>query len=127
MTKALRLRVEEPIRIDTRRLADIMHELGEVAAGSLLSRAVAQLEGDLDQLAAAAQAKDLHRISQSADRLSRDAWQIGMTTLSVVAVHAADCARADDRPAVAAVLARLDRVAAQSLAVIAGAPQKAGG
>lgn len=126
MAKAMRLQVEEPVRIDTRRLAEIMRELGEAATANLISRAVAQVGADLDLLAAAARAGDLRRISVNADRLSRDAWQIGMTTLSVVAVHAADCARGGDGPAVSAVLARLDRVAAQSLEAVTGVPKGEG-
>lgn len=126
MAKAMRLQVEEPVQIDTRRLAEIMRELGEAAARNLISRAVTQVGANLDQLSVAARAGDLRRISVNADRLSRDAWQIGMTTLSVVAVHAADCARGGDGPAVAAVLARLDRVAAQSLEAVTGVPKGAG-
>lgn len=126
MAKAMRLPVEEPVRIDTRRLGDIMHELGEPAARSLISRAVEQLGAEMAALGTAARAGDLHRVSLAADRVSRDAWQIGMTTLSAVAVHTADCARGGDGPAVAAVLARLDRVAAQSLRAIGGAPDATG-
>ncbi len=122
MAKAMRLPVEEPVQIDTRRLGDIMRELGEPAARSLISRAMEQLGAEMADLGSAAQAGDLRRVSLAADRLSREAWQLGMTTLSAVAVHAADCARGGDGPAVAAVLARLDRVAAQSLRAIAGGP-----
>lgn len=122
MAKAMRLAVEEPVQIDTRRLGDIMRELGEPAARSLISRAMEQLRAEMTDLGGAAQAGDLRRVSLAADRLSREAWQLGMVTLSAVAVHAADCARGEDSPAVAAVLARLDRVAAQSLRAIAGGP-----
>lgn len=120
MAKALRLAVGEPVRIDTRRLDDIMRELGEAAARSLISRAAEQLGVDMDSLASAMRDGDLRQVSLAADRLSREAWQIGLTTLSAVAVHAADCARGGDGPAVAAVLARLDRVAAQSLRALRG-------
>lgn len=120
MAKALRLAVGEPVRIDTGRLDDIMRELGEAAAQSLISRAAEQLGVDMDSLAAAMRDGDLRQVSLAADRLSREAWQIGLTTLSAVAVHAADCARGGDGPAVAAVLARLDRVAAQSLRALRG-------
>ena len=123
MEKAMRLAVEEVVQIDTRRLGGIMRDLGEPAARSLISRAIEQLGADMDSLAAAARANDLRQVSLAADRLSRDAWQIGLTTLSAVAVHAADCARGGDGPAVAAVLARLDRVAAQSLHALRGGPE----
>lgn len=120
MAKATRLPVDEVVRIDTQRLGDIIRELGEPAARSMIGLSLEQLSAGLSSLSEAALSGDMVQVERIADRLSRDAWQIGMVTLSAVAVHAADCARRDDRPAVSAVLARLHRVAAQSLREIWG-------
>lgn len=120
MVKATRLPVDEAVQIDTQRLGDIIRELGEPAARSMIGLSLEQLSAGLTKLTDAAVSGDMRRVRQVADGVSRDAWQIGLLTLSAVAVHAADCAQRNNPPAVAAVLARLHRVAAQSLREIWG-------
>lgn len=118
MNKVARLRVEEPVNIDQRRVREIVSELGERAAHGLIGAALEQLALALDRTTAAAEQGDLAQVVAHADRLSRLAWQVGLVTLAGVAVDVGRCAEARDQPGLAATLSRLERIANRSLTEI---------
>lgn len=116
MSSMTPLSIAESVHIDTQRLTDIINDLGTAPARTMISMSLQQVKAGLATLSAAVSKSDRKAISQAADRVSRDAWQVGLVTLSAVAVDVVDCANNDDCAAMAAVLARLERVATQSLA-----------
>lgn len=115
MNTMTQLAIAECVHIDTQRLTDIINDLGAASARTMISMSLQQVKAGLSILNKAVNGGDLDAISKAADRVSRDAWQVGLVTLSAVAVDVTDCATRGDRPALAAVLARLDRVSTQSL------------
>lgn len=115
MSSMTQLAIAECVHIDTQRLTDIINDLGAASARTMISMSLQQVKAGLSTLCKAADSGDLNAIAKAADRVSRDAWQVGLVTLSAVAVDVTDCASRGDRPALTAVLARLDRVSTQSL------------
>ncbi len=118
MLKVAVLSVDEDVRIDQRRLDEIVAELGRRAAHELIGAALEQLAIGLRETLHAAAADDCARVAAHADRLSRLAWQVGLVTLAAVAVDAGQCAERGDRLALQAVLARLERIGNRSLTEI---------
>lgn len=118
MAQITALAVNEPVRVDARRVDDIVNELGEATAQNVISLALEQLAASLQDVDAAIMGNDLPAMVAHADRLSRLAWQIGLTSLAGVAVDLAICAERRDLGALAAVRARLLRVGNRSLTQI---------
>ena len=118
MTRVTALAVDEPVRVDARRVGDIVNELGEAAAQNVIGLALEQLASTLAAIDGAILAGDLTATVAHADRLSRLAWQVGLTSLSGVAVDLGACAERRDLGALAAVRARLMRVGNRSLTQI---------
>ncbi|MBU3031094.1 hypothetical protein [Paracoccus marinaquae] len=118
MAQITALAVSEPVRVDARRVGDIIGELGETAAQNVIGLALEQLAGTLTATDAALEAGDLAQAVAHADRLSRLAWQIGLLSLAGVAMDLGSCAERRDMGALAAVRARLMRVGNRSLTAI---------
>lgn len=118
MAQITALAVSEPVRVDARRVSDIVRELGESAAQNVIGLALEQLAGALTATDAALEAGDLAEAVAHADRLSRLAWQIGLLSLAGVAMDLGSCADRRDAGALAAVRARLMRVGNRSLTAI---------
>lgn len=118
MTAVTALAVDEPVRVDARRVGDIVNELGEVAAQNVIGLALEQLAGVLTAIDASIVGDDFSATVAHADRLSRLAWQVGLVSLSGVAIDLATCAERRDLGALAAVRARLLRVGNRSLTQI---------
>ena len=112
------LAVSEPVRVDTRRMREIVNELGEAAGSELIQIALEQMALAVGALRKAAAAGNGDGVVAQAERLSRLAWQVGLVTLAAVAVDVADCARRRDPVALGATLARVGRVANGSLSRI---------
>lgn len=125
MTKIARLAVAECVTIDMRRLEEIVKELGESTAVHVIGAALEQLALALTDTVAAAEARELTRVVDNADRLSRLAWQVGLVTLAGVAVDVGSCAERRDDDALAATAARLKRIGNQSLTQIWDQPEPA--
>lgn len=118
MAQIMALAVSEPVRVDARRVGDIVSELGETAAQNVIGLALEQLAGALTATDSALEAGDLARAVAHADRLSRLAWQIGLLSLAGVAMDLGSCADRRDLAALPAVRARLMRVGNRSLTAI---------
>lgn len=118
MAQITALAVSEPVRVDARRVGDIVRELGESAAQNVIGLALEQLAGALTATDQALEAGDLAQAVGHADRLSRLAWQIGLLSLAGVAMDLGACAERGETGALAAVRARLMRVGNRSLTAI---------
>lgn len=112
------LTMTEKVQIDSRRLAEIVDELGETAAHDVLTLALEQLARGLQELRAAAAQGDAAALAMRAETVARLAWQLGMTSLAGVAVDVAVCAERGDDIGLAATLGRLLRIGNRSLTEI---------
>ena len=112
------LAIQEPVRVDARRLGEIVDELGETAAQSIIGAALEQLATALSSTRDSAMAGDMATLSERAEMLSRLAWQVGLPTLAAVAVDVLGCAERRDPTSLAATLARLMRIGNRSLTEI---------
>jgi len=112
------LTMTEKVQIDSRRLAEIVDELGETAAHDVLTLALEQLARGLQDLRAAAAQGDAAALAMRAEMLARLAWQLGMISLAGVAVDVAVCAERRDDIGLAATLGRLLRIGNRSLTEI---------
>ena len=118
MTQVTALAVDEPVRVDARRVSDIVNELGETAAETVIGMALEQLAAALSAIDRALVRGDLADTVLHADKLSRLAWQIGLSSLAGVAIDLGRCAEGQDLTSLAAVRARLMRVGNRSLTQI---------
>ena len=118
MAQIMALAVSEPVRVDARRVGDIVTELGETAAQNVIGLALEQLAGTLTAADRAVSAEDLPEIARQSDLLARLAWQIGLLSLAGVAMDLGGCAERRDPIALPAVHARLMRVGNRSLTAI---------
>lgn len=117
------LPLDERVHIDGAFLVEVMVQMGPVAARELITDALGAIAVELKAVAEAMATLDsgLDRASALAhavlacDRLSRTAWEMGLVTLSGVAVDAGLCAEHGDLVALRAVEARLQRVGRGSL------------
>ncbi len=115
MAQISALAVPEAVRVDSRRVAEIIAELGETAAQHVVGLALEQLAAALTAVDAALQAGDLAQAVADAERISRLAWQIGLLSLAGVAMDLGSAAERGDQAALAAIRARLMRVGNRSL------------
>ena len=118
MAQIMALAVSEPVRVDSRRLGDIVTELGETAAQNVIGLALEQLAAALTAADKAVCAGDLPEAGRQCDLLARLAWQIGLLSLASVAMDLGCCADKRDGVAIGAVHARLMRVGNRSLTAI---------
>lgn len=118
MAQISALAVSEAVRVDSRRVAEIVGELGETAAQHVIGLALEQLASALTAVDHALQDNDLGQAVAHAERMSRLAWQIGLLSLAGVAMDLGSTAERGDMAAVAAIRARLLRVGNRSLTAI---------
>ncbi|MFB2532094.1 hypothetical protein ACEYYA_07995 [Paracoccus sp. p3-h83] len=123
MTELSVLRHDEGIRVDGRRVVELYDELGATAAELVIGRAAEELAAALEGLVAAARSEaeaegHAARLGLRAQSLGALAWQVGLASLAQVAADVAVCAERGDHPALAATLARLERVGNRSLTAV---------
>lgn len=118
MAQISALAVSEAVRVDSRRVAEIMAELGETAAQHVIGLALEQLATALAAVDQALDQADRAQAVAHAERISRLAWQIGLLSLAGVAMDLGSAAERGDMPALAAIRARLLRVGNRSLTAI---------
>ncbi|WP_411838091.1 hypothetical protein [Paracoccus sp. ME4] len=104
--------------MDSRRVAEIVAELGETAAQHVIGLALEQLATALAAVDQALDRADRAQAVAHAERISRLAWQIGLLSLAGVAMDLGSAAERGDMPALAAIRARLMRVGNRSLTAI---------
>lgn len=118
MAQLRTLVLSEPVRVDVRRVGEIMTELGETAAQNVIGLALEQLAAALTDTDAALQRGDLGVAGAGAERMARLAWQIGLLSLAGVAMDLGNCIEHHDPVALASVRKRLMRVGNRSLTAI---------
>lgn len=118
MAQVTTLAMWEQVRVDTRRVATIVNELGETSARNVIELALEQLAAKLTAVDQALRQGDLAQAASDAERVARLAWQIGLLSLAGVAMDLGSCADRGDQVALAAVQARLMRVGNRSLTAI---------
>ncbi|SES78352.1 hypothetical protein [Paracoccus homiensis] len=118
MAQITALAVSEPVRVDARRVGDIVNELGESAAQNVIGLALEQLAQTLTTVDDALSQGDMAQGIAQADGLARLAWQVGLVSLAGVAMDLGHCLERNDMGAAAAVRARLMRIGNQSLTAI---------
>ncbi|QXI62462.1 hypothetical protein CP157_00122 [Paracoccus marcusii] len=118
MAQISALAISEAVRVDSRRVAEIVAELGETSAQHVIGLALEQLAAALTAVDGALDNADLAQAAAHAERMSRLAWQIGLLSLAGVAMDLGSTAERGDVPALAAIRARLLRVGNRSLTAI---------
>ncbi|AZY92527.1 MULTISPECIES: hypothetical protein [Paracoccus] len=118
MAQISALAISEAVRVDSRRVAEIVAELGETSAQHVIGLALEQLAAALTAVDGALDDADLAQAAAHAERMSRLAWQIGLLSLAGVAMDLGSTAELGDVPALAAIRARLLRVGNRSLTAI---------
>ena len=118
MAQISALAISEGVRVDGRRVAEIMAELGETAAQHVIGLALEQLAAALTATDRALAEGELATALVHAERMSRLAWQIGLVSLAGVAMDLGSTIERGDAPALAAIRARLMRVGNRSLTAI---------
>jgi len=109
------LRVIDEVQVDTRRLDEIVFELGAPAAHQVFDSTLEQLSAALHDADAAERAQDPAGVVAAADRIGRLSWTLGLVTLSAVALDLARVMERGDDTARAAVRSRMMRVGRCSL------------
>jgi hypothetical protein len=116
---------DEPARLDRERMQRLFAELGPEAAEEVVTRALEELAVRLAHLDRCRQADDLARLRKTTRGMAAISEQLGMDALARVALDATACVDSGDAVALAAVLARLERLGERSLLAVwdeTGAP-----
>lgn len=109
---------DEAITLDPERIAVLVRDLGPMGAESVLCRAMEEIARRLGTLSEPHIAGQWGELSRRARSLSAIAAPVGMTKLSRISADVAACAARCEAPALAATLARLERVGHRSLAAV---------
>ncbi|MEL6519533.1 MAG: hypothetical protein AAFQ66_01120 [Pseudomonadota bacterium] len=110
--------MDETVRLDPDKLGALYFQLGETGAETVVCRAMEELAIRLKELSNLMAGDDFERMAKISRSLVGIAEQIGMTTLARVARDVSLCASRRDGPALAATLARLERIGDRSLTAI---------
>lgn len=116
MATIVTLRPEEAAQMDLKSLEILFNNLGPRKAEEFTGRALDELTRRTDQMRRAMERDDMTTFIGLARGVARVATQIGLVGLARVARDAGSCAQTRDRVAQAAIWARLDRLAARTLA-----------
>ncbi|NKX44986.1 hypothetical protein [Roseicyclus persicicus] len=105
----------EPARFNPGQLEKLCDRLGELHAEAEVALALERLSARLAEVGRLAPGGDLAALEPALAALVSDAQMIGMATLAAVGRHVLDCLGAGDPTALAATLARLERVGDRSI------------
>ena len=111
----------EQVVIDRERLILLLRELGEAGAQRVVDRALDEISRRLLTVETGWAEGDCRRVSRAAQSLIAIADQVGMHLLAHVACDVAALAKSADAPALAATVARLQRVGEGSMLAMWGA------
>lgn len=105
----------EPARFNPGQLEKLCDKLGELRAEAEVAFALERLSVRLGEIAMLSRNGQLDGLEGAMAALVGDAQLIGMATLADVGRHVLDCLDTGDRTALAATLARLERVGDRSI------------
>ena len=108
------LSMEEPARFDPECLEDLCHRIGEVRAEAEVALALHRISEGLPKLRSLLE-RDERSFQRDVDQIARDAELIGMSTLARVAQSVLYSLSTANHVALAATLARLERVGERSI------------
>jgi len=114
------LNPSEAAHVDPDALASLHARLGPNGAEQALTSAIEQSISRLGAIRKAVQQQNAAGVEQLATSLAELAEQVGMISYAHVARSVAQCAHASDSPALAATLARLDRIGDRSMLAVWG-------
>ncbi|MBL3579076.1 hypothetical protein JMJ92_13060 [Rhodovulum visakhapatnamense] len=114
MSNVVTMRQDEPLRLDSERLADMFVDLGEVRASHLIVLSIDRLESLIDGLHLAASQIRPGDCVELTGQIRALGDAMGMISLSSAARNVSRASQSGDQVAVAATLARLKRVAVRS-------------
>lgn len=109
-----RLRLEEPARFNPERLEELCRKIGEVRAEAEVALALHRISDELPLLSGKL-VSDAQGFLLAVEAMARDAELIGMATLARVARSVLASHEVADPVALAATLARLERVGDRSI------------
>lgn len=112
------LRQSEPLRMDAERLASVYLELGEARAQTTMARAMDEITVALARLKGLVRAGRLGQLADVAQSMRDIAEPLGLNSLARVAHDLADLSARRDPVALAAVMARMDRVVERTLKMV---------
>jgi hypothetical protein len=105
------LKPMESAVIDRGRWRSLRVEFGSAGAVAVMERALAEILDSCARIEAAADCGDVLRAARQARRIVRVSGEVALGTIAQAAVDAAHCVEARDEIALAAVLARICRLA----------------
>ncbi|WP_224816574.1 hypothetical protein [Hasllibacter sp. MH4015] len=111
------LRPEEPARFNPDRLEELCHSIGEVRAEAEVALALHRVSEMLPRLPELL-LTDAVRFSTGVEQIIEDAELIGMASLANVAQNVLDSFTRHNEVALAATLARLERVGERSILAV---------
>lgn len=108
----------ESVQVDTARLEEICEALGVRAGEAAICRAMEEMAGLIRAAQDAWKRCDLDELQLGARHVRGVAERLGLVTLARVARNLAELCRGSDAAALAAVVARMERLGEQSLIAI---------
>lgn len=109
---------EEPLKLDPERLAALCLEIGEARAPDLLAQAMQELSERVLRGKGLLRTGRLSELAPCAEGVARIAEPMGLIGLVGVAADVVSLSETGDRVALAATLARLERIANRSLRMV---------
>lgn len=109
------LRVDEPARFNPEKLEDLCHRIGDAQAETEVALALDRIAAMLNALPSLSVRAHVPDLRDAVEVLISDAELIGMTTLARVERNVVDCIERGNLVAIAATLARLERVGDRSI------------
>lgn len=113
-----KIKVEEAVRFEPRRLAELYRRMGEVGAENVLCDAMEELTIQLVRIEKLAKRGRRAEVLEICEKIGPIAGRIGLQGLERVARDVVDCIRVRDEAGLAATVARLGRMGDKSLTAI---------
>ncbi|TCO73347.1 hypothetical protein [Rhodovulum euryhalinum] len=120
------MRQDEPLSVDSDRLADLFVELGETRAAHLMSLSVERLEELMVCLDLASEQVRPGDCIDLSGQIRALGDSLGLLSLSVAARGVSRAVQSGDQVAVAATMARLRRIALRSFRIAAELQHRSG-
>ncbi|TYB82586.1 hypothetical protein FVF75_04630 [Maritimibacter fusiformis] len=118
MTAVLRLRHEEPVRLDRDQLEAMYRNLGPTGADTVVNQALEELAAGLSRAGKQYRAHRFDQMRATLRALIAISRQLGLTSTARVARDVLDLSDSTDAAALAATIARLERIGESSLIAI---------